>query len=241
MIKVISVAYKKPGMSDAEFDKYWREVHGPLFARYAQKMGIRKYAQNHLVRLPGVEYEGDGLAESWFDDLDSQKAFAAWMKTGAAREIGEDAAKFLAMGKGKTYIAAEYIIKDFEASLKADPHYRRGKKIKEMVTCHKKPGLSYEEFSRHWREVHGPLFAKYVPRVKKYVQNHFLQMPGTPYDADGMVEMYWDDFESQRQYGVWSKSRLAPELPQDSPKFLEIGRTEAVWVVEEEVIWEDLK
>jgi uncharacterized protein (TIGR02118 family) len=239
MIKAISVAYKKAGLSDADFDKYWREVHGPLFAKYAEKMGVKKYAQNHLVRLAGVDYEGDGIAESWFEDLASLKAFDAWMKTKAAREIGEDASKFLEFGKGRTYIANEYIIKDFEPSVKAKSGQPGGPKIKEMVTCHKKPGLSYEEFSRHWKEVHGPLFAKYVPRVKKYVQNHFLQMPGFSNDADGMVEMYWDDFESQKQYGVWSKSRLAPELAQDGPKFLEIGRKECVWVVGEEVMWEE--
>jgi uncharacterized protein (TIGR02118 family) len=254
MIKLISIAYKKPGMSDADFDKYWKEEHGPLFAKYLAKFGVRKYAQNHLVRLPGVKYEGDGIAELWFDDLASQKALDAWLKTAAAREIAEDGAKFLEPGKGQVYIANEFIIKDFASSGSAKKpktkswqaetnsqgkiELRAGLKIKEMVFCHKKPGLSYAEFSQHWKEVHGPLFAKYVPAVKKYVQNHFIQNPGAEYDADGMVEMYWDDFETQKKYGVWSNSRLATELAEDSPKFLDIGRQESIWVVEEEVIWE---
>ena len=33
MIKTIIVAYKKPGMTRAEFSKYWLEKHGPLAAR----------------------------------------------------------------------------------------------------------------------------------------------------------------------------------------------------------------
>jgi uncharacterized protein (TIGR02118 family) len=111
--------------------------------------------------------------------------------------------------------------------------------IKEMVVCHRKPGLSFEEFSKHWKEVHGPLFAKNVPKVKKYVQNHFVQKPGVKYEGDGMVEMYWDDLETQKKYGVWSNSRLADELAEDSPKFLDLNTKELIWVVEEIVIFED--
>jgi uncharacterized protein (TIGR02118 family) len=112
MIKMISVVYKKKGMSDKDFDKYWTEEHGPLFAKYATKLGIRKYAQGHLVRMPGVKYEGDGIAEFWFDDLKAQKAFEAWIKTDDAKEIAEDGAKFLELGKERTWIADEHIVKD---------------------------------------------------------------------------------------------------------------------------------
>jgi EthD domain len=45
----------------------------------------------------------------------------------------------------------------------------------------RKPGLTREQFSKHWREVHGPLIAndpilsKYL---KRYVQHHCVPSSG---------------------------------------------------------------
>jgi uncharacterized protein (TIGR02118 family) len=111
MIKAIIIAHRKAGISRQEFNDHWVNVHGPLAAKLIP--GLRKYVQNHLVEIPGMEFQGDGVVEMWYDDI------AAWKKSlaavGASKELGEDAAKF--SGKEPTggsgmWIVEEHVIKD---------------------------------------------------------------------------------------------------------------------------------
>jgi uncharacterized protein (TIGR02118 family) len=46
--------------------------------------------------------------------------------------------------------------------------------IKVMVMVKRKPGISREEFYKYWKEVHGPLMARHIPGLRKYVQNHYI-------------------------------------------------------------------
>jgi len=81
MVKLIACARRKPGMTHEEFDRYWRDNHGPLvrsvpeFIRY-----VRRYVQCHIVSGSGPLGTGsdfDGVAELWFDSLDDlNKAFS---------------------------------------------------------------------------------------------------------------------------------------------------------------------
>ncbi|GAC1322656.1 MAG: hypothetical protein NVSMB13_01400 [Mycobacteriales bacterium] len=68
----------------------------------------------------------------------------------------------------------------------------------------RKPGISVEEFQRHWREVHGPMLREYpelARHVVRYVQHHLR--PSTfpnvfPLEYDGFSEM-WHEDEAQYQ------------------------------------------
>lgn len=71
MIKYVGIVTRRPGMSRAEFLRYWQEVHGPLAAALP---GLRRYVQNPPLEIPGRESRYDGLAELWFDDLESLRA-----------------------------------------------------------------------------------------------------------------------------------------------------------------------
>jgi uncharacterized protein (TIGR02118 family) len=105
--------------------------------------------------------------------------------------------------------------------------------IKTITIAQRKVGLTREEFNRHWLEKHGPLAARLIPYVKKYVQNHFIEVPGMEYEGDGIVEMWYDDVAS------WQKSleaiRSSRELAEDAKSFATM-RPGAEWVVEERVI-----
>ncbi len=80
MVKLTICVVRKPGMSYEEFDTYWRDVHGPLvksiddFTRH-----VRRYVQCHGVAsdVPlGGSGRYDGIAELWFDDVESiERAF----------------------------------------------------------------------------------------------------------------------------------------------------------------------
>ena len=49
--------------------------------------------------------------------------------------------------------------------------------IKSIALAHRKTGLTREEYNRYWKEQHAPLAAKLIPGVRKYVQNHFVEIP----------------------------------------------------------------
>jgi uncharacterized protein (TIGR02118 family) len=109
MIKMITLVYRKHGMSREDFSRYWKEQHPAIFAKYSP--GVRRYVQNHLVPLPGITYEGDGIVELWFDDIEAQKKFDAWTRTDEAKELADDADKFLDMGRARVWIVQEHVIK----------------------------------------------------------------------------------------------------------------------------------
>lgn len=112
MIKSIALAHRKAGLSREEFYKYWEEQHGPLAARLIP--GMRRYVQNHFVDVPGLEYEGDGIVEIWYDDLDAYQKSMAYIRSGEAKELAEDGAKFADMRNAKLWIVEEHIIKELD-------------------------------------------------------------------------------------------------------------------------------
>jgi len=72
MIKLIYCITKKRGMSDDEFFRYWKEVHGPIGARIPN---VRRLVQSHRLNLEEDRASDfDGVAELWFDDLEALRS-----------------------------------------------------------------------------------------------------------------------------------------------------------------------
>ena len=109
MIKRISLIKRKPGLTYEEFDQYWKEKHGPLAVKVLP--GLRKYIQNHLVRTPGVNYEIDGIVETWYDDLAAFQRLQAWRQSAEAKVLIEDEEKFLDKSNPCIYFVEEHIMK----------------------------------------------------------------------------------------------------------------------------------
>ena len=107
MIKTIVVAHRKPSLTREEFNQYWLEKHAPLAAKLMP--GVRRYVQNHFSEVPGMEYQGDGIVETWYDDV------ASWQKSMAAirdsKELAEDGAKFCDLRNARMWIVEEHVIK----------------------------------------------------------------------------------------------------------------------------------
>jgi uncharacterized protein (TIGR02118 family) len=74
MLKFMVVLYRRPDLSQQEFRRHLREVHGPL----AQKLpGLRKYVQNYVCDDPKRKHPGwDAIIELYFDDSASMEG--AW-------------------------------------------------------------------------------------------------------------------------------------------------------------------
>ena len=83
MVKVSMTLKRKPGMSLAEFHRYWKDVHGPLVLGMPEFMRhFRTYVQCHsiaeaLADVPSAVSQYDGIAAAWADSIDEVKrAFA---------------------------------------------------------------------------------------------------------------------------------------------------------------------
>ena len=107
--------------------------------------------------------------------------------------------------------------------------------IKSLTFLKKKPGLSKEEFLRYWKEKHGPLAARVVPGLKKYVQCH--PVPGFESDIDGIVELWWDSSEAFQAFLSWRQTDAAQVLKDDEDQFVDTSRW-VRFVAEEHLIVE---
>jgi uncharacterized protein (TIGR02118 family) len=71
MIFRSGVFSRREGLTEAEFNRHWRDVHGEL-ARHMP--GVHRYLQNHIrERLfevqPFPSHEVGGISQQWFDDI----------------------------------------------------------------------------------------------------------------------------------------------------------------------------
>ncbi len=106
MVKLVSLVYRKKGVSDEEFYAYWREKHGPLVARvipYAMR-----YVQNHPLQWPGLTYDADGIVEMWFEQEDHLRRYLEWRATAEATELKEDEDRFQDFRKTRRFVVYEY-------------------------------------------------------------------------------------------------------------------------------------
>jgi len=106
MIKLVYCITKKPDMTDEEFFRYWKTVHGPIGARIP---GLRRLIQSHRMTVPGDKYQPDfdGMAELWFDDV---QALLAARQTPEWKASAEDEANFIDHKRVAYFVTEEYVI-----------------------------------------------------------------------------------------------------------------------------------
>ena len=109
---------RRPEISEEEFHRYWREEHGPLVARHAAALRIRRYVQLHTVSVAvnellaasrGAPEPFDGVAELWFDDADDLVAGAGSDEgRKAAETLAVDEGRFIDHGRSPLFVAEEH-------------------------------------------------------------------------------------------------------------------------------------
>lgn len=101
--------------------------------------------------------------------------------------------------------------------------------IKKMVLVARKPDLSAEAFSKHWRENHGPLVASSPDYGKwrlKYIQNHILKQGpiGASFDLAGIAE-FWLPGSSPNEDDFTKTPIYQERIKDDELKFLDMKGT----------------
>ena len=109
MIKVISLVYRKKGISPRQFLSYWQEKHAPLAVETIP--GVLHYAQNHPIAGPGLDDDADGIAEMWFEDMDAYEEYMEWRVSAEALAMKESEEKFLDESRTRRYVVEEHVFK----------------------------------------------------------------------------------------------------------------------------------
>ena len=117
MVKLVFCCRRLPQLSRAEFQRYWRETHGPLVRRHAAVLRIRRYVQSHtldhtlnaaLAESRGAPEEFDGVAELWWDGADDlAAATASSAGRAAALELYEDERRFIDHARSPLWLCEE--------------------------------------------------------------------------------------------------------------------------------------
>jgi uncharacterized protein (TIGR02118 family) len=106
-VKNVEFVTRKPGLEVEKFQRYWREIHGPIAAEIPM---IRRYVQSHT--RPSAYERGrtpayDGVAITWFDDTRAMRASATTAQYARTRA---DEPGFLAPGDPPFIITTEHVI-----------------------------------------------------------------------------------------------------------------------------------
>ena len=105
MTKALILFRKLSGLEMDEFQRYWKEVHGPIAAKLP---GLRRYVQDHVIVDPVQDDRPyDAVAELWFDSAES---FQAAMASPVGQETLADAERFADMDSVRILMAEEVTI-----------------------------------------------------------------------------------------------------------------------------------
>lgn len=107
--------------------------------------------------------------------------------------------------------------------------------VKAIALIKRKPGLSREEFRRHYEEVHAPLILAHAPHIVKYVRNHVIVSRGAddpPFDS--VTELWFDSMEGfKADTAIWG-TEAGKVIRDDEDSFLDRSKL-AFFLVNETV------
>src|ERR1700734_537357 len=112
--------------------------------------------------------------------------------------------------------------------------------IKLSILMMRRSDLTYDQFIRHWREIHAPLFAGQAESkqfVRRYVQDHATRnvLPGTTSsNFDGIAEIWFDDMSGAKAF--FESRGYKQNIIPDEEAFMDRKRCELLYTHEHRVM-----
>ena len=222
MLHVLYFITRKPSLSEAEFHRYWREVHGPIAKKIPQ---LRHYVQSHRIPFTGADSTYDGAAEVWIKNeaaMTELRQSPEYLKGALADELN-----FIDMNRVEWLVTNDHVILDGPQTPQL---------VKTIFQLKRKPGMSLADFRKYWIDVHGPLVCK-LPGLRRYVQCHAIDAAYTYAEPrwDGVAQL-WVDNVAAMQSMMDSKEFKEGSWP-DAEKFLDLSLARSFVAQEHQVIW----
>ncbi len=261
MIRLNFALRRAAHLSREEFQRYWREIHGPLVASVSRTLGMRRYLQSHSVDDPvydglraartGMHEPFDGIASVWWD---TREALVEASSSPEGRKAGalllEDERRFIDLAASPIWLSQEIaqINPMPENSIVATP---QSSWIKFCYLLQPAPGMSVEDCHRTWNMDHGYLIRRRsgCTRFARYIQNHTLDDPlnqvlrdsrEAPEPYAGLTEA-WFDRNDLVQIAADPEGEGASAFQaflEDEKRFIDFTRS-SVWAAKERVFVDD--
>jgi len=252
MIRLVFLLRRKQGTSLAEFQRYWREDHGPLVAGFATHIGALRYTQTHRLEDPahermalargGMELPYDGVAELWWEsEAALTRVLGSEQGRTAAAALLEDEARFIDLPSSPLWLAHEY------PQVNPTPENLVARERSGIVKLHFplrfRTDLQEDAARIYWRTSHGPLIRSqaHASGILRYQQVHRYASPleaelrrsrGTSAAAyDGHAEVWFDRSIVRGGPEVEAAGKRAVE---DEAKFIDFKRS-CMWLGKEHV------
>lgn len=221
MIHSLYFITRKPSVTDAEFHRYWRDVHGPIAKRIVQ---LRGYVQSHRIPFPGMNSSYDGVAEAWLEneaEIEALRRSAEYVKGALV-----DEANFIDLACVEWMITTDHVILDGP---------RTSQQAKLIFQLKRKSGWSLADARQYWLEVHGPIVKK-LPGLRRYVQSHLVDAAYAYAEPkwDGVAQLWVDDATALQKL-LDSKEFKEGAWP-DGEKFLDLSIARSLVAQEHRVI-----
>ena len=213
---------RKSSISDAEFHRYWREVHGPIAKKISQ---LKRYEQSHRMPFAGSNSPYDGAAEVWLED---EAALAALRKSSEYLNGAlADEPNFIDMNRVEWLVTEDHVIVDGPQTPQL---------VKLIFQLKRKIGMSLADFRKYWLDVHGSIVCK-LPGLRRYVQCHTVDAAYTYAEPrwDGVAQLWVDDVAAMQRM-LDSQEFTEGSWP-DGEKFLDLSLAWSFVAQEHQVIW----
>lgn len=261
MIRLNFALRRGTHLSRSEFQRYWREHHGPLVASVGNTLRMRRYVQSHTLDDPlydglragrvGMQEPFDGIASVWWDTRDDLvKALESPEGNRAGALLLEDEKQFIDLEKSCLWLSQEIaqINPMPENSIVATP---QSSWIKFCYLLQPVPGMSQADCHKTWNMDHGYLIRRRsgCTRFARYIQNHTLDDPlndelrasrsaAEPYA--GLTEAWFDrnDLIAIMADEGGEGARAFGEFLEDEKRFIDFSRS-SVWGAKERVFIDD--
>ena len=254
MIRLEFVLRRKPGMSRADFQSYWRNVHGPLVAKHSTTLNIHRYIQLHTLDDPlndalavargGMEPAYDGVAELWWETPEALPGAGNAAAQAALLELLDDEKNFIDLPNSPMWFAYEYPQVNPSEYVIAHEH---GPLVKLFFCLRHLAHQSLAEGQLYWRTNHGPLIRSVAPgfRMQRYLQVHYCEdVPGVKAMSDargittppysGHAEAWFSRADLMTMADVPEAKRAMEIAVADESKFIDFKRS-AMWLGKEHV------
>ena len=117
MVKLIYCLHRLPHLSREEFQRYWREHHGPLVVSFKDAMHLRRYVQATPSGMKDMEAQrvpsaDPNLSTAWRTVVGKPGGFCpARAKPGRQQsnfDLDQDERKFIDLARSPVWLAEEF-------------------------------------------------------------------------------------------------------------------------------------
>jgi len=254
MIRLEYLLRRRTDLSRADFQSYWREKHGPLVAKHAVTLRIKKYVQVHTLDDPlnealreprGAMEPFDGAAELWWGKPeDLLDAIETADGQHAAQELLDDERNFIDLPRSPLWLA--YELPQVNPSPETIVAREESSFLRLIYPLHHLPNLSLAEAQLYWRMHHGPKIRRgaQAAAIRRYIQVHMFESPvaealcdarGTHEPAfTGHAELWWERSELMAALGTPEGQAAFASFLEDEKNFIDLPRS-ALWLAKEHV------